>query len=109
MGGTRIVRPGRTWFYGGFGVTLMISLKITKDVRSMVQAQGVAWCDSLVACRPRPASSAQPPRDIDLAAYLAGAVGPVKLVMDLRITHERLGSSSNPLLMPISTTHFHLT
>jgi hypothetical protein len=35
---------------------------------------------------------------MELAAYLAGAAGTVNLVMDLRITHERLGSRSNPLL-----------
>ena len=28
--------------------------------------------------------------------YLANAVGPVSLVLDLRITHERFGSSSDP-------------
>ena len=36
--------------------------------------------------------------DIELAAYLADAAGPVNLVMDLRIVHERFGSSSKPLL-----------
>jgi hypothetical protein len=34
--------------------------------------------------------------DIELAAYLSDAAGPVSLVMDLRITHERWASSSNP-------------
>ena len=43
--------------------------------------------------------------DIELAAYLAGAAGTVNLVMDLRITHERLGITSNPLL----NGHFLLT
>ncbi len=33
--------------------------------------------------------------DIELSAYLANAVGPVSLVLDLRIAHERWGSSSN--------------
>ncbi len=34
--------------------------------------------------------------DIDLAAYLATAAGPVPLVLDLRIAHDRWGSSSDP-------------
>ena len=34
--------------------------------------------------------------DIELAAYLANAAGPVPLVLDLRIAHERLGSLSDP-------------
>ena len=34
--------------------------------------------------------------DIELAVYLANASGPVPLVMDLRITHERFGSRSDP-------------
>ena len=33
---------------------------------------------------------------IELAEYLADAVGPVNVVQDLRITHERFRSSSNP-------------
>jgi len=33
---------------------------------------------------------------IELTAYLAKAAGPVPLVLDLRITHERFGSSSDP-------------
>jgi hypothetical protein len=36
--------------------------------------------------------------DIELSAYLAHAAGPVPLVLDLRIVHERWGSSSNPSL-----------
>jgi hypothetical protein len=36
--------------------------------------------------------------DIELAGYLANAVGPVPLVLDLRIAHERWGSSSDPTL-----------
>jgi hypothetical protein len=36
--------------------------------------------------------------DIQLAAYLADAAGPVPLVLDLRIAHESWGSSSKPLL-----------
>ena len=36
--------------------------------------------------------------DIELAAYLSNAAGPVPLVLDLRIAHERWGSSSNPSL-----------
>ncbi len=34
--------------------------------------------------------------DIELASYLANDAGPVPLVLDLRIAHEGLGSSSNP-------------
>ncbi len=34
--------------------------------------------------------------DIELAGYLANVAGPVPLVLDLRIAHERFGSSSNP-------------
>jgi hypothetical protein len=36
--------------------------------------------------------------DIELAAFLADVAGPVTLVMDLGIAHERWGSSSNPAL-----------
>ncbi len=36
--------------------------------------------------------------DIELAGYLANAAGPVALVLDLRISHERFGSSSDPNL-----------
>jgi hypothetical protein len=36
--------------------------------------------------------------DIELAAYLANAAGPVPLVLDLRIAHDRFGSSSDPSL-----------
>jgi hypothetical protein len=32
------------------------------------------------------------------AGYLANAVGPVPLVLDLRIAHDRFGSSSDPNL-----------
>ena len=35
---------------------------------------------------------------MELAAYLANAVGPVPLVLDLRVAHARWGSSSNPSL-----------
>ena len=34
--------------------------------------------------------------DIELAGYLANVAGPVPLVLDLRIAHERWGSSSDP-------------
>jgi hypothetical protein len=34
--------------------------------------------------------------DIELTGYLANTTGPVPLVLDLRITHERWGSSSDP-------------
>ena len=36
--------------------------------------------------------------DIELAGYLANAAGPVPLVLDLRIAHERWGSSSDPII-----------
>ena len=34
--------------------------------------------------------------DIELAGYLANVAGPVPSVLDLRIAHERSGSSSDP-------------
>jgi hypothetical protein len=36
--------------------------------------------------------------DIDLAGYLANETGTVSLVLDLRMTHDRVGSSTNPTL-----------
>ena len=36
--------------------------------------------------------------DIELAGYLANSAGPVPLVLDLRITHDRVGSSADPTL-----------
>jgi hypothetical protein len=36
--------------------------------------------------------------DIELAGYLANAVGSVPLVLDLRIAHDRVGSSTDPTL-----------
>ena len=36
--------------------------------------------------------------DIELAGYLANAAGPVPLVLDLRLAHERWGSSADPNL-----------
>jgi hypothetical protein len=36
--------------------------------------------------------------DVELVGYLANAAGPVPLVLDLRITHDRFGSSSDPTL-----------
>jgi hypothetical protein len=36
--------------------------------------------------------------DIQLEAYLANAAGPVPFVLDLRIAHDRFGSSSDPSL-----------
>jgi hypothetical protein len=36
--------------------------------------------------------------DIDLAGYLANEAGPVPLVLDLRIAHDRVGSSTDPTL-----------
>jgi hypothetical protein len=40
--------------------------------------------------------------DIELTGYLANETGPVPLVLDLRITHDRVGSSSDP------TVWYHL-
>ena len=37
--------------------------------------------------------------DIELAGYLANAAGPVPLVLDLRIAHDRFGSSLTLILM----------
>ena len=34
--------------------------------------------------------------DIELVGYLANEEGPVSLVLDLRIVHDRFGSSSDP-------------
>ena len=36
--------------------------------------------------------------DVELVGYLADAAGPVPLVLDLRIAHDRFGSSSDPTL-----------
>ena len=36
--------------------------------------------------------------DIELAGYLANVAGPVPLVLDLRIAHDRVGSSTDPTL-----------
>jgi hypothetical protein len=36
--------------------------------------------------------------DIELAGYLANEEGPVPLVLDLRIAHDRVGSSADPTL-----------
>jgi hypothetical protein len=36
--------------------------------------------------------------DIGLSGYLDNKTGPVSLVMDLRITHDRVGSSTDPTL-----------
>jgi hypothetical protein len=37
-------------------------------------------------------------RDIELGGYLQNVVGTVPLVLDLRIAHERWGSSTDPTL-----------
>ena len=42
--------------------------------------------------------------DIELAGYLANAVGPVPLVLDLRIAHDRFGSISDPNINGHSVT-----
>jgi hypothetical protein len=36
--------------------------------------------------------------DIELTGYLSNATGPVTLVLDLRIAHDRVGSSTDPTL-----------
>jgi hypothetical protein len=36
-------------------------------------------------------------RDIELTGYLTNAAGPVPLVMDLRVAHDRVDSSSDPV------------
>ncbi len=36
--------------------------------------------------------------DIELGGYLANAAGPVSLVLDLRVAHDRVGSSADPAL-----------
>ncbi len=36
--------------------------------------------------------------DIELAGYLSNTVDPVPLVLDLRLAHDRFGSSSDPTL-----------
>jgi hypothetical protein len=52
--------------------------------------------------------------DLELSDYLANPVVPVPLVLDLRIDHERFGSSSDPsinghLHYPTSLSHSLLT
>jgi hypothetical protein len=37
-------------------------------------------------------------RDFELVGYLTNASGPVSLVLDLRVAHDRVGSSSDPAL-----------
>ena len=36
--------------------------------------------------------------DIELVGYLTNAAGPVPLVLDLRVAHDRVGSSADPAL-----------
>ena len=36
--------------------------------------------------------------DIEFVGYLANAAGPVPLVLDLRVAHDRVGSSTDPTL-----------
>ncbi len=38
------------------------------------------------------------PGDIELDSYLTNTVGPVSLVLDLRIVHDRFGSNTDPSL-----------
>jgi hypothetical protein len=37
--------------------------------------------------------------DIELAGYFANETGPVPLVLDLRIAHDRFGSCSDPIVL----------
>ena len=49
-------------------------------------------------------------RDIELVGYLVNEVGPVPLVLDLHITHDRVGSSTDPTLnghLVLTTTTGH--
>jgi hypothetical protein len=43
-------------------------------------------------------SRGQPCGDIEVAGYLANETGPVSLVVDLRIDHDRVGSTTDPTL-----------
>ncbi len=36
--------------------------------------------------------------DIDLVGYLANVAGPVPLMLDLRVSHDRVDSSGDPAL-----------
>ncbi len=36
--------------------------------------------------------------DVELVGYLTNATGPVPLVLDIRIVHDRFGSQSDPTL-----------
>ncbi len=36
--------------------------------------------------------------DIELAGYLTNTAGPMSLVMDLRVVHDRVNSSDDPVL-----------
>ena len=36
--------------------------------------------------------------DIEIVGYLANVAGPVTLVLDLRVAHDRVGSSADPTL-----------
>ncbi len=49
--------------------------------------------DHLCTCTAH--SGAKKSHDVELAAYLANAAGPVPLVLDLRIAHDRFGSRSD--------------
>ena len=47
--------------------------------------------------------------DIELAGYLVNTTGPVPLVMDLHVTHDRFGSTSDPSInghLHYNTTSF---
>jgi hypothetical protein len=36
--------------------------------------------------------------DIELTGYLSNVSGPVSLVLDLRVAHDRVGNSADPVL-----------
>ena len=46
--------------------------------------------------------------DVELVGYLANAAGPVPLVLDLRIAHDRFGSSSDPILNGQLRIHYSI-
>ncbi len=62
--------------------------RLTKS--RICSAQHTKWKQQVTRSRGHPCG------DIELAGYLANASGPVPLTLDLRITHDRFGRSSDP-------------
>ena len=68
-----------------------------------VGAKGLSWRPSVIML-PRvlitrtPKTRGQRCGDTEIAVYLSDTVGPVNLVMDICITHESRGSTSDPVL-----------